>query len=119
MSAPRLRCSRTPPARRSPRDPLSFATSTAYVGSWSMPDGGFFGLLHPPGTGTCWLTVEAMTETIAVVPGAGFVGDWVDHEHLRLSFNRIAEEDIVEGIARLRTVIVPAPDPSLGTDQES
>jgi 2-aminoadipate transaminase len=74
-------------------------------GTWSVPDGGFFSWLHLPGVETRRLTVEALTEKVAVVPGAGFVGDRPDQEHLRLSFSRIEDADIDEGTARLRTVI--------------
>jgi 2-aminoadipate transaminase len=75
------------------------------VGTWSVPDGGFFSWLHLPGAETRGLAVQALAEKVAVVPGAGFVGDRHDQEHVRLSFSRIEDADIDEGIARLRGVI--------------
>lgn len=85
-----------------------------------MSDGGSFSWLLLSGTDTRWLTVEAVTEKVAGVPGAGFVGALVDHEpHPLLSFSRSADEEIDEGVTRLHTLIEHVPDPSLGTVQES
>jgi 2-aminoadipate transaminase len=75
------------------------------VAEWTVPDGGFFSWVRIPGAETRGLTVQAIAEKVAVVPGAGFVGDRPDHDHVRMSYSRISDDDIVEGVRRLRTVI--------------
>jgi 2-aminoadipate transaminase len=69
--------------------------------SWSHPDGGFFSWLRLPGVDTTALAAEAQTANVAFVPGAGFFAGAPDTEHLRLSYSRVSEPDIAEGIARL------------------
>jgi 2-aminoadipate transaminase len=83
----------------------SFDEHLAGVAEWTVPDGGFFSWVRIPGAETRLLTVEAMDEKVAVVPGAGFVGDRPDDEHVRMSFSRISDDDIREGVRRLRGVI--------------
>jgi 2-aminoadipate transaminase len=46
-----------------------------------------------------------MADHVAVVPGAGFVGDRPDQEHVRLSYSRISDDDLREGVRRLRGVV--------------
>jgi 2-aminoadipate transaminase len=76
----------------------SFAGTRA---TWSRPDGGFFSWLRLPGVDTTELAVRARDENVAFVPGAGFFAGPPDAEHVRLSYSRVSEPDIVEGIARL------------------
>jgi 2-aminoadipate transaminase len=76
----------------------SFAGTPA---SWSHPDGGFFSWLRLPGIDTTALTAAARAANVAFVPGAGFFAGAPDTEHLRLSYSRVDEADIAEGIARL------------------
>jgi 2-aminoadipate transaminase len=75
------------------------------LGTWTVPTGGFFTWLHLPGVDTTVLAARARESSVAFVPGAGFFADRVDHEHLRLSYSRIAESDIDTGISRLAAAI--------------
>jgi 2-aminoadipate transaminase len=69
--------------------------------TWSHPDGGFFCWLRLPGVDTTALAARARDADVAFVPGAGFFAGCADSEHLRLSYSRVSEPDIGEGIARL------------------
>ncbi|HEV2782681.1 MAG TPA: PLP-dependent aminotransferase family protein [Actinophytocola sp.] len=75
--------------------------------TWTEPTGGFFTWLHVPGVNTTDLALRARDRNVAFVPGAGFFPERVDHEYLRLSFSRITEPDIDEGIRRLSLAIQP------------
>ena len=83
----------------------AFDEHLAGVAEWTVPDGGFFSWVRIPGAETRALTVEAMADHVAVVPGAGFVGDRPDQEHVRLSYSRIGDDDLREGVRRLRGVV--------------
>lgn len=76
----------------------SFADTPA---RWSRPDGGFFSWLRLPGVDTTALAARAREANVAFVPGAGFFAGPADTEHVRLSYSRVSEPDIAEGIARL------------------
>jgi 2-aminoadipate transaminase len=76
----------------------TFAGSTA---TWSRADGGFFSWLRLPGVDTTALARRARDASVAYVPGEGFFAGVRDTEHIRLSFSRVSEPDIVEGISRL------------------
>jgi 2-aminoadipate transaminase len=83
---------------------MTNALSTEFADTparWSLPDGGFFVWLRLPGVDTTALAERARTENVAFVPGAGFFAGAPDTEHLRLSYSRVSEPDIAEGIARL------------------
>lgn len=69
--------------------------------SWSHPDGGFFSWLRLPGVDTTALAGRARAADVAFVPGAGFFAGAPDTEHVRLSYSRVSEPDIAEGISRL------------------
>jgi len=73
--------------------------------SWSRPDGGFFSWLRLPGVDTTALATTARDRDVAFVPGAGFFSARPDTEHARLSFSRVSEPDIAEGIARLAAAV--------------
>ncbi|MGH3471032.1 MAG: hypothetical protein ACRDPG_03175, partial [Nocardioidaceae bacterium] len=74
-------------------------------GEWTVPDGGFFTWVYLPGVNTRELSALASAERVAFVPGAGFLGDYADDEHLRLSFSRVDDHDIGEGTKRIRHVL--------------
>lgn len=75
--------------------------------SWTEPTGGFFTWLHVPGVDTTDLAMSARERDVAFVPGAGFFAERAEHEYLRLSFSRISEPDIDEGMRRLALAIQP------------
>ncbi|MGI8696345.1 MAG: PLP-dependent aminotransferase family protein [Mycobacteriales bacterium] len=74
------------------------------LGDWTTPTGGFFAWLRLPGIDTTALASAARAVDVAYVPGAGFFCEHPDTEHLRLSFSRVTEPDIAEGVARLTRV---------------
>jgi 2-aminoadipate transaminase len=80
----------------------SFAGTQA---TWSRPDGGFFSWLRLPGVDTTSLAARAREQDVAFVPGAGFFDVAPDAEHVRLSYSRVSEPDIAEGIARLARAV--------------
>jgi len=73
--------------------------------TWTEPTGGFFTWLHVPGVDTTELALRARDRDVAFVPGASFFAERVEHEYLRLSFSRISEPDIDEGLRRLALAI--------------
>ncbi|HET6876356.1 MAG TPA: PLP-dependent aminotransferase family protein [Jatrophihabitans sp.] len=83
---------------------MTSALETSFAGTparWSRPDGGFFSWLRLPGVDTTALAGRARAADVAFVPGAGFFAGPPDTQHLRLSYSRVSEPDIAEGIARL------------------
>jgi 2-aminoadipate transaminase len=72
------------------------------LGTWTVPQGGFFTWLRLPGVDTVDLSRDT---DVAFVPGAGFFAERVDNEHLRLSYSRISESEIDLGIARLAATL--------------
>jgi 2-aminoadipate transaminase len=74
------------------------------LGDWTSPRGGFFCWLHIPGVDTSRLATAALAAGVAFVPGAGFFADHSSVEHLRLSFSRVEQSEIDEGIARLADI---------------
>jgi 2-aminoadipate transaminase len=75
------------------------------LATWTVPRGGFFSWLRVPGVDTTALAAAARESKVAFVPGAGFFAERRDHEHLRLSYSRISESDIEEGVARLAAAV--------------
>ena len=76
--------------------------------SWTRPTGGFFTwLTGPPGTDTTALAGAALTAGVAFVPGAPFYVGGRGQRDLRLSFSRVTEHDIDEGIRRLAALFPP------------
>jgi 2-aminoadipate transaminase len=73
--------------------------------TWTEPTGGFFTWLHVPGVDTVDLAAAARTRDVAFVPGAAFFAERVEHTYLRLSFSRVTEPDIDEGMRRLTAAI--------------
>lgn len=74
------------------------------LGEWTTPHGGFFCWLDVPGVDTSRLATDALDAGVAFVPGAGFFADHSNSHHLRLSFSRVEQDDIDEGIARLANI---------------
>lgn len=75
------------------------------LATWTVPRGGFFSWLRVPGVDTMALAEAARESKVAFVPGAGFFAETHDNEHLRLSYSRISESDIEEGVARLAAAV--------------
>ena len=75
------------------------------LATWTVPQGGFFSWLRVPGVDTIELAAAARESKVAFVPGAGFFAEVRDTEHLRLSYSRISESDIEEGVARLAAAV--------------
>jgi 2-aminoadipate transaminase len=83
----------------------ALATHFDGLGTWTAPRGGFFTWVRVPGVDTVELAERARAGKVAFVPGGGFFAEHPDHEHLRLSYSRVSESDIGEGIARLAEAI--------------
>jgi 2-aminoadipate transaminase len=75
------------------------------LATWTVPRGGFFSWLRVPGVDTMALAAVARESKVAFVPGAGFFASGRDNEHLRLSYSRISESDIEEGVVRLAAAV--------------
>ena len=75
------------------------------LATWTVPRGGFFSWLRVPGMDTMALAAVARESKVAFVPGAGFFASGRDNEHLRLSYSRISESDIEEGVVRLAAAV--------------
>lgn len=91
--------------RRGTAMATALATHFADLGTWTVPHGGFFSWVRVPGVDTTALAAAARAAAVAFVPGAGFFSEHPDHEHLRLSYSRVAEDDIDTGIARLAAAV--------------
>jgi 2-aminoadipate transaminase len=73
---------------------------------WTRPRGGFFSWLTlPEGLDAADVARAAVERGVAVVPGAPFYPDGRGTGNLRLSFSRVQDELIDEGIERLGAVI--------------
>jgi 2-aminoadipate transaminase len=83
----------------------ALATHMAGLATWTVPRGGFFCWVRVPGVDTTVLADAARAASVAFVPGAGFFSEHPDQEHLRLSFSRVSETDIDEGIVRLAAAV--------------
>jgi 2-aminoadipate transaminase len=75
------------------------------LATWTVPRGGFFSWVRVPGVDTMALADVARESKVAFVPGAGFFAEARDNEHLRLSYSRVSESDIEEGVARLAAAV--------------
>jgi 2-aminoadipate transaminase len=74
--------------------------------AWTRPRGGFFcWLTLPSGTDAADLARRAAERGVAVVPGAPFFPDGRGAENVRLSFSRVEDELIDEGVERLAALI--------------
>ena len=76
--------------------------------SWTRPTGGFFiWLTGPIGTDTRILARAAREARVAFVPGVSFYPDGRGQRELRLSFSRVTDPDINEGVCRLAALFPP------------
>ena len=74
--------------------------------AWTRPEGGFFSWLTLPGAlESSAFTKSAAARGVAVVPGTPFFPDGRGGENVRLSFSRVEDELIDEGIARLAALV--------------
>lgn len=90
------------------RAELVDAALTAYLPedvTWTRPAGGFFFWVHVPGVDTVELAAKGAELKVAFVPGAAFFAERDEREYLRLSYSRVDEGDIDEGIRRLAEAI--------------
>jgi 2-aminoadipate transaminase len=73
---------------------------------WTRPEGGFFSWLSLPlGVDGAELAQRALDRGVAVVPGAPFFPDGRGSNNLRLSFSRVEDELIEDGIERLAALV--------------
>ncbi len=74
--------------------------------TWTMPTGGFFTwLTAPAGTDTTAWGRRAREARVAFVPGVPFYPDGRGQREMRLSFSRVTEQDIHEGVRRLAALL--------------
>jgi 2-aminoadipate transaminase len=74
--------------------------------AWTRPEGGFFTWLTlPPALESAELTRSAAARGVAIVPGTPFFPDGRGGENVRLSFSRVEDELIDEGIGRLAALV--------------
>ncbi|MGH9299184.1 MAG: PLP-dependent aminotransferase family protein, partial [Acidimicrobiales bacterium] len=74
--------------------------------SWTTQAGGFFvWLTAGPHTDATGLTAGARLLDVAYVPGAPFYVDGRGKNQMRLSYSRVRESDIDEGVARLAKLL--------------
>ena len=76
---------------------------------WTAPRGGFFSWVTlPPKVDTAKLGQAALERGVAFVPGVPFYPDGQGRNQLRLSFSRVDDEVIPEGIRRLSAILAAA-----------
>lgn len=74
--------------------------------TWTKPEGGFFSWLRlPEGIDATGLAQRALKSGVAVVPGEPFFPDGRGSNNVRVSFSRVDDELIDEGIQRLAALI--------------
>ena len=74
--------------------------------TWTTPRGGFFSWLTlPEGSDATAFSRGAVERGVAVVPGPPFFPDGRGARNVRLSFSRVEDERIDEGIERLASLI--------------
>ena len=74
--------------------------------SWTTPQGGFFTwLTAPEGTDTVALSATARASKVAYVPGRPFYPGEMGRGQLRLSYSRVEDHLIDEGVRRLGALI--------------
>jgi 2-aminoadipate transaminase len=74
--------------------------------SWTTPEGGFYiWVTAPGGIDTVALSAAARARKVAYVPGRPFYPGDDGHGQIRLSYSRVADELIDEGIRRIGEVL--------------
>jgi 2-aminoadipate transaminase len=77
--------------------------------TWTTPQGGFYvWLTAPDGLDTVALSAAARARKVAYVPGRPFYPDDDGHAQIRISYSRVADELIDEGIRRIGAVLKTA-----------
>lgn len=76
----------------------------AGLAEWTRPSGGFFTWLTLPVDAT-ELARRALEAKVAFVPGVPFFADGRGTHNARLSFSRVTEDEIAEGVARLASLL--------------
>jgi len=77
--------------------------------TWTTPQGGFYvWLTTPDGVDTVALSAAARARKVAYVPGRPFYPDDEGQAQIRLSYSRVADEVIDEGIRRIGVVLKTA-----------
>jgi 2-aminoadipate transaminase len=77
--------------------------------SWTIPQGGFYTwVTAPDGIDTVALSAAARARKVAYVPGRPFYAGDDGHCQIRLSYSRVADELIDEGIRRIGEVLKSA-----------
>jgi 2-aminoadipate transaminase len=94
---------------RSERMQLELAERMPETVRWTRPRGGFFTWLTlPDDVDAGQLSRRARQAKVAFVPGSVFYPDGRGSHELRLSFSRVAEGAIPEGIGRLARLLTPS-----------
>ena len=73
--------------------------------SWTRPRGGFFSWLTLPGVDAAELARRAVERGVAIVPGGSFFPDDRGTDCVRLSFSKVDDERIDEGIGRVASLL--------------
>jgi 2-aminoadipate transaminase len=85
------------------------------LASWTRPGGGFFTWAElPPSTDAVVLAGRALEAGVAFVPGPPFFPEGGGERQLRLSYSRVEEEEIHEGIRRLARLLTGRGTGSVG-----
>ena len=92
--------------RRCERMLAAFGRTMPAGVSWTTPRGGFFSWVTlPDGLDAAGLARSAAAAGVAIVPGAPFFPDGRGGSNLRLSFSRVEDELIDEGVERLAALV--------------
>jgi len=92
--------------RRCERMLAAFERTMPESVAWTSPHGGFFSWVTlPDGLDAAGLARSAATAGVAVVPGTPFFPDGRGGSNLRLSFSRVEDELIDEGVERLAALV--------------
>jgi 2-aminoadipate transaminase len=92
--------------RRCERLLAAFERTMPATVSWTRPQGGFFSWLTlPRELDAVELARRAAANGVAVVPGVPFYADGRGGDSLRLSFSRVEDELVDEGVERLAALI--------------
>ena len=96
-------------ARRAALTTQALARHMPHGTSWTTPHGGFYvWVTAPAGVDTVALSSAARARKVAYVPGRPFYPGDEGHAQLRLSYSRVADELIDEGIRRIGEVLETA-----------
>ena len=74
--------------------------------TFTRPQGGFFiWVTLPEGIDAMEVFRKAVEEKVAFVPGGPFFTDESNNNYMRLSYSKVPEDKIVEGVKRLGKVL--------------